>query len=241
VPRSDASSTPGRKASIESAIPRSIDERAAGVADVPMAFEVNEGQTDERVRFVARGRGYAVFLTDEDLVLSLAPDGEKGRRAALSLRCAGARDSIRLAGERPLESRSNYLGGNDPSKWHTNVQSFGQVRARSVYPGVDNVRNLCGRRHHGRYVQADRRESEHLLRSLGVSRRGNRKGSLGNANSVQYIRGRSLVTADTDDPRVAMNANLNYASNTGTVTVTNRATGARHTLRDRNLSNPPCP
>src|SRR5215470_5525960 len=30
---------------------------------LPLSFEANEGQTDSRVRFISRGRDYALFLT----------------------------------------------------------------------------------------------------------------------------------------------------------------------------------
>src|SRR5438067_1735840 len=38
---------------------------------VPMAFEPNEGQADAEVKFMARGRGYSLFLTATESVLSL--------------------------------------------------------------------------------------------------------------------------------------------------------------------------
>jgi len=74
----------------------------------PIGFEINEGQTDQRVRFLARGRGFTLFLTSDAATLRLrepasagslargdAPrkaGGAKARRAdpALSLRLAGA-------------------------------------------------------------------------------------------------------------------------------------------------------
>ncbi|MGH9801689.1 MAG: hypothetical protein ACRD82_15095, partial [Blastocatellia bacterium] len=31
---------------------------------LPMSFEVNQGQVDESVKFISRGHGYQVFLTD---------------------------------------------------------------------------------------------------------------------------------------------------------------------------------
>ena len=36
---------------------------------LPLSFEANQGQTDARVRFLARGGGYTVFLTDDEAVL----------------------------------------------------------------------------------------------------------------------------------------------------------------------------
>jgi hypothetical protein len=34
---------------------------------------------------------------------------------------------------------SNYLIGNDPSKWHTNIANYAKARYRGVYRGVDLV------------------------------------------------------------------------------------------------------
>jgi hypothetical protein len=51
----------------------------AGVAErygkLPLSFEANQGQTDARVKFLARGPGYALFLTADEAVLSLRPLG----------------------------------------------------------------------------------------------------------------------------------------------------------------------
>ena len=54
------------------------DARTAGAAHVaasygrlPLSFEANQGQTDGRVKFLSRGRGYALFLTGNEAVLSL--------------------------------------------------------------------------------------------------------------------------------------------------------------------------
>src|SRR2546426_9496914 len=38
---------------------------------LPLNFEANQGQTDARVKFLARGSGYGLFLTSEEAVLTL--------------------------------------------------------------------------------------------------------------------------------------------------------------------------
>ena len=43
----------------------------AGYGQLPLAFEANEGQTDSRVRYIARGTGFTLFVTDLETVLSL--------------------------------------------------------------------------------------------------------------------------------------------------------------------------
>jgi hypothetical protein len=41
-------------------------------ARLPLAFEVNKGQTDASVKYLAHGPGYTLFLTDAGAVLSLS-------------------------------------------------------------------------------------------------------------------------------------------------------------------------
>ena len=38
---------------------------------LPLSFEENVGQTDQQVRYLSRGHGIALFLTDKEAVLSL--------------------------------------------------------------------------------------------------------------------------------------------------------------------------
>jgi hypothetical protein len=54
-----------------------------GYGKLPLSFEANQGQTNAPVRFLARGRGYALFLTGDGGVLSLRKPGvEQGGAAA---------------------------------------------------------------------------------------------------------------------------------------------------------------
>src|SRR5262252_9007650 len=47
----------------------------------PLYFESNAGQTDEEVKFLARGSGYAVFLTPGEAVLALRRSTQKAAAA----------------------------------------------------------------------------------------------------------------------------------------------------------------
>src|ERR1043166_2428889 len=53
-----------------------------GYGHAPMSFELNAGQTDPEVKFLSRGRGYTLFLTSTQAVLSLK--GNRGRSDAAS-------------------------------------------------------------------------------------------------------------------------------------------------------------
>jgi Beta-propeller repeat/Transmembrane protein 131-like N-terminal len=46
---------------------------------LPMAFEINQGQADAQVKFLARGAGYTVFLTGDEAVLALKESGGRSK------------------------------------------------------------------------------------------------------------------------------------------------------------------
>jgi hypothetical protein len=42
-------------------------------------------------------------------------------------------------GENLQPGKANYFIGNDPSQWRTNIPTYGRVRYKNVYPGIDLV------------------------------------------------------------------------------------------------------
>ncbi len=95
-----------------------------------LRFEANAGQWDERVKFLARNGAATFFVIDDAMMI-------RARSSLVTIKLAGTRPSV-PRGERQLVTRTNYLRGNDPSKWRTNVPSFAQVRTNAV-PGIDLV------------------------------------------------------------------------------------------------------
>lgn len=60
---------------VRAATPADSPKISAGYGRIPLSFEANQGQSDPQVRFLARGRGYGIFLTGREAVLSLSkPD-----------------------------------------------------------------------------------------------------------------------------------------------------------------------
>lgn len=128
---------------------------ATATANRPLSFEVNRGQTDKQVKYLARGRGYTLFLTEEEAVLKLASihppvsadagrsqasqRRKDGRDSVLRMRLVGANSRPRMAGVQPFKSKVNYFLGSDPKKWQADVPVFERVQCDSVYPGVDLV------------------------------------------------------------------------------------------------------
>jgi sugar lactone lactonase YvrE len=114
---------------------------------VPLSFEPNRGQTDGRVQWVARGPEYALFLSGHDAVLELnsiaAKKGMTDRptidSAAVRMNLLGAKAVTGAEGEDAQAGKANYFTGRDQSKWLSEVPTFGKVRLREVYPGIDLV------------------------------------------------------------------------------------------------------
>lgn len=107
----------------------------AQMTQLPLSFEENRGQTDPAVRFLSRGAGYTLFLTGHESVLTLSGKDRK-QSDVLRMRLDGAKSGA-IHGMDVLPGRTNYLLGNDPKKWHTEIANYRRLRQASVYPGVD--------------------------------------------------------------------------------------------------------
>jgi len=106
---------------------------AATYGKLPLSFEPNQGQTDARVKFLARASGYTLFVAANEAVFA-ARDGSVER-----MKLIGANRKLRFE---PLDKQpgiSNYFIGNDPAKWRTNIPNYGKVALNDVYPGIDLV------------------------------------------------------------------------------------------------------
>src|SRR2546430_15214397 len=109
-------------------------------AQLPLSFEANAGQTDRTVKYLARGAGYTIFLTENDAVIKLfAPanpsrggQDRQGDGAVLRLTVAKANEHSEIDARDPLTGKANYFIGNDPTKWRTNIPTFSQVRYADV-------------------------------------------------------------------------------------------------------------
>ena len=112
----------------------------AALMGLPLSFEPNRGQTDPQVKFLARGSGYGLYLTSGEAVLAFpGPKKKNGGSSvsAVSMQFAGANRDAEVAASQALPGHTNYLLGNDPSRWRRNIPQFARVQYRNLYPGVD--------------------------------------------------------------------------------------------------------
>ena len=127
--------------------------------DLSPSFERNQGQVNREAEYVFRASGYNVFLESRQVVLELpmsaseetnvaaaltttAAESEIGTpapRPEIRMRLVGADRNTELKGIEELPGKVNYLIGNDPARWHTNVPTYSKLRQRNLYPGIDLV------------------------------------------------------------------------------------------------------
>jgi hypothetical protein len=101
---------------------------------LPLSFEANQGQTDAQVNFLSRGSGCSLFLSPTQAGLDLTPGSTEN---ILTMQLVGSNPAAQVVGLNQLPGVSNYLIGNDPAQWHTNIPNYARVEYENVYPGVN--------------------------------------------------------------------------------------------------------
>jgi len=80
----------------------------SSLLEMPLAFELNRGQTDAKVKFLTRAQNFTVFLMPGETVL-------RGRNDdVLRLKLQNANQSPKIEGEDRQVKVTNYYIGNDP-------------------------------------------------------------------------------------------------------------------------------
>jgi hypothetical protein len=134
-----SASPPSRR--FESGLGRTLKVHSA----LPVGFEPNHGQADERVRFLSRDRGYTLFLTASEVVLVLGDHLAAAKPYARSnsdivrIKFVNANPAPSIIGLDALPGKSNYFMGNDAKRWQTGIPQYQRVQYRAIYPGIDVI------------------------------------------------------------------------------------------------------
>lgn len=138
-----------------------LDQVERGLAGSPLLFIENVGQYDADARFLVRGGGGDLWLTEDSLWLTvmepapqadpradrLLDDGRLGvdaaapepprKGVALRLSFVGANPTPRLEPFDRSETKVSYFIGSDPEGWRPDVPVWQGVRYVDLYPGLD--------------------------------------------------------------------------------------------------------
>lgn len=100
---------------------------------LPLGFEANFGQAEPEVKFISHGFDYNLLLTNKSI--SLVSNHKNS--SSLSLEFVGASNKVNVSGKNELLSKTNYLIGQDSTKWKKEIPNYSQVSYQEIYPGID--------------------------------------------------------------------------------------------------------
>jgi hypothetical protein len=104
----------------------------------PVLFEPNRGQFPARFGFGSRTNGQAVLVGASGATVAARPAKDE-RASSITMKLIGGRaDAPPVTGD-AVQTVTNYLTGNDPSKLIVGVPNYERVRYSGVYEGIDVV------------------------------------------------------------------------------------------------------
>ncbi|MFZ2471216.1 MAG: SBBP repeat-containing protein [Methanothrix sp.] len=113
----------------------SNDSIQATMLKLPLSFIKNKGQSSDDVKFMVKTSKQTVFFAPSEVVFALSSGNNS---SVVHIAFEGSRPG-EITGEQQLSGRANFFIGNDSSKWSTEVPTYGAVRYKDLYPGVDLV------------------------------------------------------------------------------------------------------
>jgi hypothetical protein len=135
----------------------------SGYGNVPLYFEPNQGQWDARIRYLARGSGYWLMLSDREAIVQVrsGKGGWQSKRPQppVRMRFLNGVAAPVWEGVGRLEGISNYYYGG---KSVAGVPHYGGVLARSVYAGVDVAFRSDGRRFEYDFIVAPKADPRQI-------------------------------------------------------------------------------
>jgi hypothetical protein len=103
----------------------------AAWAQVPLYFE--EHRDGKQLNYyIARGTHYTLGIAADSITLM----SQRAENAPIKMQFLGAHPSP-LKGHAPLKGKVNYLKGNHPEYWQTDISTYAVVQQKQIYPGVD--------------------------------------------------------------------------------------------------------
>ena len=104
----------------------------AALIRLPIGFEPG----NKADQFLVQGSGCNLLLTAAQTTIAAST---RTQPRLLRMTLLGANAGARAQALDPLPGKRNYLVGNDPAKWRTDVPTYSRVRYDEIYPGISVV------------------------------------------------------------------------------------------------------
>ena len=137
----------------KAAIPAQKMRLAENYGKLPLSFEANQGQTDSRAKFLSHGRGYSLFLTGDEAVLTLGRESQKANGKGQMSNVKNSRSPLVT---RPLEAaKAGKLIAKDQGQTATDKGPRTPVDAGYVLTSANQIRFALGPYDHSKPLIID--------------------------------------------------------------------------------------
>lgn len=106
---------------------------------MPAFFIPNRGQAAPEIRYMVQTPGLTAGFGSTSAVLQVDS-------LALRIRFVGANPEPSLEGVERLDATANFLLGQEPQNWKTNLPVYQKILYKNLYPGIDMTYSSAGHR-----------------------------------------------------------------------------------------------
>jgi Beta-propeller repeat len=105
-----------------------------------LVFEPNRGQASAAVKWIGRGPGYGLFLTNGGITtVVMERTSSKQKYSSVHMKLTGGRPLRNGTGLDATGGISSYFRGKDPTNAVTNIPHYSRLKLSGVYEGIDLV------------------------------------------------------------------------------------------------------
>lgn len=111
------------------------------ISALGISFIPNQGQADSSILYQVNGTTGELYFKSHSLVFALPvpsqAESETRDYSAVELEFIERNEATHIEALEAMRGKVNYLRGNDPSAWLTNIPSYTGIAYRDLYEGVD--------------------------------------------------------------------------------------------------------
>lgn len=106
---------------------------------VELSFIANAGQLDAEVKYQIKGREHTFYFTPNEVIFLAEAETETQNPTVVRSSLIGSNVNPKMETLGKLVGVANFLQGNDPTQWYTDVPTYEGVVYRNVYNGIDRI------------------------------------------------------------------------------------------------------
>lgn len=174
------------------------------LSNLPLMFEKNIGQHNEKVQFMLNQKGYTTFFADKEVVLAFRSNKsiqelkkinnhilidrklnklKEYDTSILRINYVGSNKIPQIIGENEFNCKLNYFKSDDRTKWKSYIPLYEKLLYKDIYPGIDVLYSGIQGRLEVKFIIAPNSNIEDIILNF----EGNDKLSIDKEGNLQVI------------------------------------------------------